>query len=115
LPALIYLYDNTASLQDRTVTTGRLLPSLAAQFAAGGYVGRASGRDFDARRDLAYPPYENLDFRVPLRSEGDVNARVWIRIEEVQESLKLIEAILAGLPQGATRRETVARAGEGMA
>src|SRR5882672_7860229 len=54
-PALIELYDNTAWLQDRTVDTGVLQPPLASQYAAGGYIGRASGRSFDARRTLAYP------------------------------------------------------------
>src|SRR5205807_1613651 len=47
-PALIELYDNTASLQDRTVATGTLSSVLAHQYAAGGFVGRASGRSFDA-------------------------------------------------------------------
>src|SRR3954452_15662982 len=61
-PALIELYDNTASLQDRTVDTGVLKPALARQYAAGGYIGRASGRSFDARRSLAYPPYDRLRF-----------------------------------------------------
>ncbi len=51
-PELIEIYDNTASLQDRTVTTGILKPALAQQFGAGGYVGRASGRAFDVRRAL---------------------------------------------------------------
>ncbi len=51
-PRLIELYDNTASLLDRTVTTGIVKPALARQFGAGGYVGRASGRNFDARRNL---------------------------------------------------------------
>ena len=51
-PRLIELYDNTASLQDRTVTTGIVKPDYARQFGAGGYVGRASGRAFDARRAL---------------------------------------------------------------
>src|SRR5207249_7655189 len=45
-PALIELYDNTASLQDRTVATGTLSSVLAHQYAAGGFVGRASGRSF---------------------------------------------------------------------
>ena len=75
-PALVELYDSTASLQDRTVATGRLKVELAQQYAAGGYVGRASGRDFDARRDVSYPPYDELAFEVPLLTEGDVNARV---------------------------------------
>ena len=55
-PELIELYDNTASLQDRTVGTGVVSAALAAQFAAPGYVGRASGRSFDARTCLALPP-----------------------------------------------------------
>ncbi len=50
-PRLVELYDNTASLQDRTVTTGIVKPDYARQFGAGGYVGRASGRGFDARRN----------------------------------------------------------------
>jgi Ni,Fe-hydrogenase III large subunit len=114
-PALIELYDNTASLQDRTVTTGVLRPHLAQQFGAGGVVGRASGRAFDARRVLAYPPYDQLVFEVPVLQEGDVNARVWIRIREVEQSLTLIEHILFGLPGGAILAEVPRRAGEGMA
>ncbi|MDE5457632.1 hydrogenase expression protein HypE [Bradyrhizobium sp. CSA112] len=99
-PALVELYDNTASLQDRTVDTGTLKPPLAQQYAAGGYVGRASGRSFDARRTLAYPPYDALRFDVPVLSEGDVNARVWIRIREVEQSMSLIDQILSRLPEG---------------
>jgi Ni,Fe-hydrogenase III large subunit len=101
-PALVELYDNTASLQDRTVDTGILKPALAKQYAAGGYVGRASGRAFDARKILAYPPYDSLRFEVPVLSEGDVNARVWIRVREVEQSLSLIDQILNRLPEGPT-------------
>ena len=86
-PALIELYDNTASLQDRTVDTGVLKPALARQYAAGGYVGRGSGRSFDARKTFAYPPYDSLRFEVPVLNEGDVNARVWIRVREIEQSL----------------------------
>jgi Ni,Fe-hydrogenase III large subunit len=114
-PALVELYDNTASLQDRTVTTGILKPALARQYGAGGYVGRASGRNFDARRRPGYAPYEDLAFDVPVRSEGDVNARVWIRIREVEQSLSLVEQILERLPAGPIRAELPRRAGEGMA
>ncbi len=108
-PALVELYDNTASLQDRTVDTGVLKPTLARQYAAGGYVGRASGRSFDARRTLAYPPYESLQFEVPVLHEGDVNARVWIRVREVEQSLSLIDQILDRLPEGAIRTQTAHR------
>lgn len=99
-PRLIDLYDNTASLQDRTVTTGIVKPDYARQFGAGGYVGRASGRAFDARRALGYAPYNELTFDVPVLDAGDVNARVWIRIREVEQSLGLIERILDRMPQG---------------
>jgi len=99
-PALVELYDNTASLQDRTVDTGVLKPALAKQYAAGGYIGRASGRSFDARSTLGYPPYDALRFDVPVLNEGDVNARVWIRVREVEQSLLLIDQILDRLPEG---------------
>jgi Ni,Fe-hydrogenase III large subunit len=116
-PPLVELYDNTASLQDRTVGTGMLKPALAKQYAAGGYIGRASGRSFDARRAFAYPPYDDLRFEVPLLHEGDVNARVWIRIREVEQALSLIDQILDRLPEGPlitqARHRTEAR--EGMA
>lgn len=100
-PALIELYDNTASLQDRTVTTGIVKQDYARQFGVGGYVGRASGRTFDARRALAYPPYDALSFEVPVLDAGDVNARVWIRIREVEQSLALVEQSLDKLPASA--------------
>ena len=98
---LVALYDNTASLQDRTVGTGRLSSTLAHQFGCGGFVGRASGRSFDARRDLPYPPYDELAFDVPTFNEGDVDARLWVRIREVKQSLGLIERILDQMPPGA--------------
>jgi Ni,Fe-hydrogenase III large subunit len=102
-PGLVELYDNTASLQDRTATTGVLRGELARQFGAGGYVGRASGRAFDARKIPGYPPYDRLDFEVPVFDAGDVNARVWVRIREVEQSLALIDQILRRLPAGAVR------------
>jgi Ni,Fe-hydrogenase III large subunit len=118
-PELIELYDNTASLQDRTVGTGILSPTLARQYGCGGYVGRASGRGFDARRTPGYPPYDQLRFEVPVREEGDVDARVWLRIREVEQSLALIGQIPEQLPAGPiSNRLALSSAGqsrEGMA
>jgi Ni,Fe-hydrogenase III large subunit len=117
LPALVELYDNTASLQDRTVSTGRVDRVLAKEYAAGGYVGRASGRAFDARRQPGYPPYDRLGFAVPVLDGGDVNARVWIRIREIGESLSIVDELLDGLPGGPLRIELPQAEGprEGMA
>jgi len=99
-PRLVRLYDNAASLQDRTVTTGVVTAALARRFGAGGFVGRASGRQADARRWPGYPPYDALAFTVPVLPEGDVNARVWIRIREVEQSLALVAQILDRMPDG---------------
>ena len=114
-PELVELYDDTASLKDRTVGTGILTHALAQQFAAGGYVGRASGRDFDARRKPGYAPYDALRFEVPVVQAGDVNARVWIRIREVEQSLALVQQILEGLPAGPVQAALPGGAGEGAA
>jgi NADH:ubiquinone oxidoreductase subunit D len=49
---------------------------------------------------VAYAPYDQLEFEAPVRDDGDVNARVWIRIREVEQSLKLIDQVLERLPEG---------------
>ncbi len=107
-PELVELYENTASLQDRTVGTGAVNAALAAEFAAGGHVGRASGRAFDARAQLTYEPYDELPIKPVLRTEGDVDARVWVRILEVQASVEWLEAALAALPGGRVLPATLA-------
>jgi Ni,Fe-hydrogenase III large subunit len=97
---VVALYDDTPSLQDRTCLTGIVRSDLVARWGAGGFVGRGSGRAFDARRDLAYPPYDTATFDVPVLQEGDVNARVWVRIREVEASIRLVREWLAALPEG---------------
>jgi Ni,Fe-hydrogenase III large subunit len=117
-PELVTLYDNTASLQDRTVNTGVLGADLAQRYGAGGYVGRASGRAFDARKAPGYLPYGELQFDIAMRTAGDVDARIWVRIDEVRQSIRLIEQILEYLPgNGQTRASPDARhrGGEGVA
>jgi Ni,Fe-hydrogenase III large subunit len=103
LPPLARLYDETASLQDRTVGAGIVRPELVHRFGAGGYVGRASGRDFDARRDLTCAPYDAVKFDVPVLPEGDVNARVLIRIREIEQSLSILQQLLETLSPGNVR------------
>ena len=99
---IVRAYDDTPSLQDRTCLTGIVREDLVAGWGAGGYVGRASGRAFDARRDLPYPPYDDAPLDVPVRHDGDVNARVWIRIREVECSIRLVQHWLTSLPAGPT-------------
>jgi Ni,Fe-hydrogenase III large subunit len=104
-PELVKLYDNTTSLQDRTVGAGILSAQLVTQYGAGGFVGRASGCTRDARKTPGYAPYNSLSFEIPTRREGDVDARVWVRIDEVKQSMRLIEQILDRLPDGPLRTE----------
>jgi Ni,Fe-hydrogenase III large subunit len=114
---IVRLYDDTPSLQDRTCVTGIVSHDLVKQWGAGGHVGRASGRGFDSRRDLPYAPYENENFEVPVLIAGDVDARVWVRIREVRQSIVLLRRWLADLPPGATRMTLPPMAGvrEGIA
>jgi Ni,Fe-hydrogenase III large subunit len=114
-PALCELYENTASLQDRTGGAGILKGELARQYAAGGFVGRASGRAFDARRFAPYPPYPRLAFPVPVLAGGDVDARVRIRMLEVDASLSLVRQVLERLPGGELWATLPAGTGEGVA
>ncbi|CAK0765991.1 Hydrogenase expression protein HypE [uncultured Gammaproteobacteria bacterium] len=111
-PRLVKVYDNKASLQDRTMGTGTLSAALAHRFAAGGFIGRASSRSFDARLSLPYPPYDELEFTVPEYPDGDVNARVWVRIKEVEVSLGLIARLIASLPPGPACLPLTANGGE---
>src|SRR5581483_969760 len=112
---LMAIYDGKPSLLDRTVATGVVSHDLVRRFAAGGFIGRASGRTFDARKNPGYPPYDALDFAVPVLSDGDVHSRLMIRAMEIDASLGLVEQILARLPAGAIAVPIPDRAGEGIA
>lgn len=115
---LVYLYrvyESKPSLLDRTVSTGVTLSELVHRFGAGGFVGRAAGRAVDARKSPGYPPYDDLDFEVPLSLEADVHARLVIRVSEIHQSVRLIRQILELLPEGEIRAELRPGAGEGAA
>ncbi len=93
-------YDQSPSLQNRTVGTGIAEPEFVREFAAGGYVGRAAGRAFDARASFPYPPYDSAVFDVPTRTKSDVDCRVWVRIDEIGQSVSIIRQLLAKLEAG---------------
>lgn len=114
LPNLARVYDDYSSLVDRMVSTGIVEPELAARFAAGGYVGRASGRDFDARRNPGYAPYDTLPLSVPTLAEGDVDARVRIRVAELAASIALLRQLLAELPASPLAVQLPMTSGEGI-
>lgn len=115
MPALLRIYDSHASLQDRMVGTGFLDPDHAARFAAGGFVGRGSGRGFDARLRPGYAPYDWLLPAIAVETGGDVDARVRVRVAELAASIGMVRRLLADLPAGETLAPLPALAGEGSA
>jgi Ni,Fe-hydrogenase III large subunit len=115
IPALLRIYESHASLQDRVVGTGFLDPVHARAFAAGGYVGRGSGRRFDARIAPGYGPYDLLAPTIAVEAGGDVDARVRVRVAELRDSIALVRRLLMTLPTGETLAPLPAGAGEGAA
>jgi NADH-quinone oxidoreductase subunit D len=61
---------------------------------------RASGVDWDLRRDMPYSGYEKFQFKVPVSDIGDVWARYIVRMDEMRESVKICQQALDGLPEG---------------
>jgi len=61
---------------------------------------RASGVDWDLRRDMPYSSYEKFQFKVPTSTDGDVWARYMVRVEEMRESVKICQQALDGMPEG---------------
>jgi NADH-quinone oxidoreductase subunit D len=66
---------------------------------------RASGVDFDHRRDLPYSSYEKFKFKVPVSKDGDVWARYLCRVQELRESREIAKQALEGLPSGRTKAD----------
>jgi len=116
LDGLLAILDDHPSLEDRLVDTGILSCEEARRLGVTGYVGKASGVDYDLRRDHGYAPYNRLQVESPCLTDGDVAARVQVRAGEIRHALKLLDALLRQLPEGpvaTTWPETVA-GGEGI-
>jgi len=90
---------------DRLYGIGKLDAGVALQHGVTGPMLRASGVNWDLRKVRPYMGYEQYDFNVPVRSEGDTFARYIVRVEEMRESLKIIEQALNKLPLGPVRSD----------
>jgi NADH-quinone oxidoreductase subunit D len=84
----------------RTKGVAHLSAEDAIALGACGPTLRGSGVDIDLRRDAPYTGYENFKFNVPVRTEGDVFARYVCRVEELRESIGMVQQALAGMPEG---------------
>ncbi|MFZ0575310.1 MAG: NADH dehydrogenase (quinone) subunit D [Candidatus Cybelea sp.] len=77
--------------QDRTIDIGMLTPEEAVQWSVTGPSLRASGIAYDVRKAFPYCGYQTYDFEVPTRTEGDAYARFLVRLDEMDQSIRLIE------------------------
>jgi NADH-quinone oxidoreductase subunit D len=85
---------------NRLQNVGHLSAADAIALGVTGPPMRASGIDFDLRRDMPYSSYEKFDFKVPISQRCDVWGRYLVRLEEMRESVKIIQQALDGMPEG---------------
>ncbi len=90
---------------DRLLGIGKLDAATALQHGVTGPMLRASGVNWDLRKARPYMGYEQYDFEVPVRTEGDTYARYLVRIEEFRQSLRIVEQALNKLPMGPVRSD----------
>jgi NADH-quinone oxidoreductase subunit D len=90
---------------DRLLGIGKLTKEKALSFGVTGPILRATGVDWDLRKKRPYMGYEQYDFDVPVRTEGDNYARFLVRVQEMRESLKIVEQALNKLPLGPVRSD----------
>lgn len=106
LPEYNTLLLHNRIFQDRTAGVGVIDRDTALRWGVTGPSLRAAGVDWDCRRDVPYSVYDRFDFEVPHGHSGiagvvgDCFQRHWVRVREVEESLKIVRQALAGLPEG---------------
>ena len=84
----------------RMVGIGKLQTADAVSYAVTGPAGRASSWSCDVRKHQPYALYDKVDFKEIIRSEGDSYARYMNRLDEIEESLKIIEQLIDNIPEG---------------
>ena len=85
---------------ERTRGVGVISKEEALRIGATGPIARATGVDWDLRRDMPYEAYGDLSIDVPLRTDGDVYARYEVRMAEMRQSVKLVEQLMDAMPGG---------------
>ncbi|GDX81371.1 NADH-quinone oxidoreductase subunit D [Deltaproteobacteria bacterium] len=93
------LVDN-AIFRARTKGVGTVDAKLAMELGVSGPILRASGIDWDLRRDRPYAAYNEVKLDVPVRYEGDCFARYEVRMAELRESIRIVLDLIDGIPEG---------------
>ncbi|PHX98005.1 MAG: NADH-quinone oxidoreductase subunit D [Gemmatimonadetes bacterium] len=84
----------------RTVGLGVMAPDEAINHGLSGPLLRASGVAYDVRKDFPYLDYETYDFEVPVGTAGDVYDRFLVRVEEMRQSVRILDQAVKRLPDG---------------
>ncbi len=87
------LLQNNPILRDRMIGVGVISPENAVKWNVTGPSLRASGVAYDVRKAFPYSGYEKYDFEVPTRTEGDAYARFLVRLEEMDEALRIVAQV----------------------
>jgi NADH-quinone oxidoreductase subunit D len=90
---------------ERTVGIGKINREDCIRYSLTGPVLRATGMPYDLRKVRPYSGYEQYEFDIPTQTEGDVYARYLVRIEEMRQSLRIVEQALDRLPSGPVRSQ----------
>jgi NADH-quinone oxidoreductase subunit D len=85
---------------DRMNGTGRITAEEAISYGITGPFLRATGADYDVRKDCPYAVYDRLPFDVPVGSRGDNMDRYLVRMEEMEQSMRIVERALGDMPRG---------------
>ncbi len=109
MPARLAHYEKMAMqnsiLKQRTQHVGIYTPQEAFDWGVTGPGMRASGIDFDLRRDRPYGGYDQFDFEIPVYHNGDCYDRARVRVDEIRQSLRIIEQCLNNMPAGPYKSE----------
>ncbi len=97
------LLSHNMIMRERTAGIGILTREQAINYGCTGPVARASGVNYDVRKNDPYSIYSRFDFNVPLGKTGDCFDRYQVRIDEMRESVKILEQAVKTFPEGPYR------------
>jgi len=100
LPEYNQLLTGNVIMQERTKGVGLLSKEDAINYGATGPTGRGSGFSCDVRKHAPYGVYSKVDFKEALHTEGDTFARYMVRIDEMWESMNILEQLVDNIPEG---------------
>ncbi len=94
------LVERNRIFLDRMEGVGVISAEDALSYGITGPVLRATGVDYDVRKDKPYSVYDHFDFEIPVASGGDNLARYLVRIEEMEQSMRIVEQAMVQIPPG---------------